>query len=147
MSDNQIKNLIGDIIPELATFGPTGINRPDQTERMKSAVKDMVIDAGVSSVFFGIRPAYYGLRNFIGEKGFRMFKPRAGSGVATGTDILSAEQRLYGSGKFSNFNKVDPETEKFVAATLGPRAEDITMHIPVIGKAVTRLMRSPVFNF
>tara|TARA_R110000851_G_scaffold101620_1_gene217851 strand:- start:640 stop:3951 length:3312 start_codon:yes stop_codon:yes gene_type:complete len=147
MSDNQIKNLIGDMIPELATFGPTGINRPDQTERMKSAVKDMVIDAGVSSVFFGIRPAYYGLRNFIGEKGFRMFKPRAGSGVATGTDILSAEQRLYGSGKFSNFNKVDPETEKFVAATLGPRAEDITMHLPVIGKAVTRLMRSPVFNF
>jgi len=156
MSDNQIKNLIGDMIPEVATFGPTGINRPDQTERIKSATKDAIIDGAVSSVFFGVRPAYYGLRKFIGGKGFGMFKPRAGSGVTTGTEILAAEQRLYNSGKFNKFTKtkaaandlgVDDETKLFVEASLNPAAQDITMHFPLVGKTITRLMRSPVFNF
>lgn len=156
MSDNQIKNALGNLIPELATFGPTGINRPEQGERVKSALKDMVIDAGVSSVFFGVRPAYYGLRKFVGGKGFGMFKPRAGEGVSSGKEILAAEQRLYGSGKFNKFTRtsenlkdetIDNETRLFIDASIGPKQQDLAMNFPVIGKAVTRLMRSPIFNF
>ena len=54
----------------------------------------MAVDAAFYfSRFFGIRPAYYYLRQFIGETGFRMFKPRAGKGIPTGQEIMAAEQK------------------------------------------------------
>ena len=73
-SDSQIKQLIGNMIPERLTFGPEGINRPNQGERVKSAVKDMLIDGAVSSAFFGVRPLYIGAKQFLGGNVFGMFK-------------------------------------------------------------------------
>ena len=98
-------------IPERLTFGPEGINRPDQTTRIKGALKDAAIDGAISSVFFGARPAYYGLKRFVGGNVFGMFKPRAGSRVPAGQEILDAEQRLYQSGKFDKVFKEDKLTK------------------------------------
>ena len=154
LSDSKMNQAIGNLIPEALTFGPTGINRPEQKERLTGALKDMAVDAAFTSAFFGIRPAYYGLRKFIGETGFRMFKPRAGKGVPTGQEIMAAEQRLLGSGKFNDFYRVseglidetDPAVQKFIAASIKPEQED-ALHIPLIGKGLTSVLRSPLFNF
>jgi hypothetical protein len=40
-SDNQILEILSAAIPERLTFGPEGINRPDQATRIKGAIKDM----------------------------------------------------------------------------------------------------------
>ena len=146
-SDSQINQLIGDLIPERLTFGPEGINRPNQAERIKSAVTDATIDAAVSSIFFGARPIYIGAKKFLGGNVFGMFKPRAGSRVPTGQEVLDAEQRLYGSGKFSKVFKEDKTTKELVEATVGARDQNIQLNFPIIGNILTRLMKSPVFNF
>mgnify|MGYP003131576900 FL=1 len=154
LSDSKMNQAIGNLIPEALTFGPTGINRPEQKERLTGALKDMAVDAAFTSAFFGIRPAYYGLRKFIGETGFRMFKPRAGKGVPTGQEIMAAEQRLLGSGKFNDFYRVseglidetDPAVQKFIAASIKPEQE-VALHIPLIGRGLTSVLRSPLFNF
>jgi len=157
LSDNQMNNVLGEMIPEALTFGPQGINRPSQKERLVGATKDAAVDAAFTSVFFGLRPAYYGLRKFIGGDVFRMFKPRAGRGVATGEEILAAEQRLYSSGKFTDFQRVqhelidetDPAITKFIAATARPAEQESTLHLPffMFPKTITHLLRSPLFNF
>tara|TARA_Y100000593_G_scaffold50089_1_gene94420 strand:+ start:9297 stop:12617 length:3321 start_codon:yes stop_codon:yes gene_type:complete len=154
LSDSKMNQAIGNLIPEALTFGPTGINRPEQKERLTGALKDMAVDAAFTSAFFGIRPAYYYLRKFIGESGFRMFKPRAGKGVPTGQEIMAAEQRLLGSGKFNDFYRVseglidetDPAVQKFIAASIKPEQE-VALHIPLIGRGLTSVLRSPLFNF
>ena len=146
-SDNQILETMSAAIPERLTFGPEGINRPDQATRIKGALKDAAIDGAISSVFFGARPAYYATRRFIGGNVFGMFKPRAGSRVPAGQEILDAEQRLYQSGKFSTTLKEDPLTKEFIETSIGGRTQNIQLNIPLIGNLMTRLMRSPVFNF
>jgi hypothetical protein len=154
LSDNKMTQAIGNLIPEALTFGPTGINRPEQKERLTGALKDMAVDAAFTSAFFGIRPVYYGLRQFTGGQVFKMFKPRAGAGVATGQDILAAEQRLLTSGKFNDFYRVnqglidetDPAVQKFIAASIKPEQE-VALHIPMVGKGLTSILRSPLFNF
>ena len=146
-SDSQIKQLIGNMIPERLTFGPEGINRPNQGERVKSAVKDMLIDGAVSSAFFGVRPLYIGAKQFLGGNVFGMFKPRAGSRVPAGQEILDAEQRLYQSGKFDKVFKEDKLTKQLVESTIGAREQNIQLNFPLIGNIATRLMKSPIFNF
>ena len=146
-SDNQMLELMSNAIPERLTFGPEGINRPDQVTRIKGALKDAAIDGAISSVFFGARPAYYATRRFIGGNVFGMFKPRAGSRVPAGKEVLDAEQRLYQSGKFSTMLQEDPLTKEFVETSIGGRTQDIKLNIPIIGNLMTRLIRSPVFNF
>ena len=146
-SDNQVLELMSAAIPERLTFGPEGINRPDQATRIKGALKDAAIDGAISSVFFGARPAYYATKRFVGGNVFGMFKPRAGSRVPAGQEILDAEQRLYQSGKFSTTLKEDPLTKEFIETSIGGRTQNIQLNIPLIGNLMTRLMRSPVFNF
>ena len=146
-SDNQILETMSAVIPDRLTFGPEGINRPDQATRIKGALKDAAIDGAISSVFFGARPAYYATKRFIGGNVFGMFKPRAGSRVPAGQEILDAEQRLYQSGKFSTMLQEDPLTKEFIETSVGGRSQNIQLNIPLIGNLMTRLMRSPVFNF
>jgi len=146
-SDNQMLEIMSAAIPERLTFGPEGINRPDQKTRIVNAAKDAAIDASISSVFFGVRPAYHLLRNFTGKGIFGMFKPRAGQRVPAGQEVLEAEQRLYQSGKFSTMMQEDPLTKEFVETAVGGRMQDIQLNIPLIGKMLTRIMKSPVFNF
>ena len=146
-SDNQMLELMSAAIPERLTFGPEGINRPDQVTRIKGALKDAAIDGAISSVFFGARPAYYATRRFIGGNVFGMFKPRAGSRVPAGKEVLDAEQRLYRSGKFSTTLQEDPLTKEFIETSIGGRTQDVKLNIPIIGNLMTRLIRSPIFNF
>ena len=146
-SDNQMLELMSAAIPERLTFGPEGINRPDQVTRIKGALKDAAIDGAISSIFFGARPAYYATRRFIGGNVFGMFKPRAGSRVPAGKEVLDAEQRLYQSGKFSTTLQEDPLTKEFIETSIGGRTQDVKLNIPIIGNLMTRLIRSPIFNF
>jgi len=146
-SDNQILETMSAAIPERLTFGPEGINRPDQATRIKGALKDAAIDGAISSVFFGARPAYYATKRFVGGNVFGMFKPRAGSRVPAGQEILDAEQRLYQSGKFNEIFKEDALTKEFIETSIGGRQQNIQFNFPLIGNIMTRLMRSPVFNF
>ena len=94
-SDSQQAKLLSKLIPEDLTFGPRGINRPDQKTRVVNASKEMALDGAIGTIFFGARPAYYSLRNVVGGNIFRMFKQPAGKGVPSGEDIMNAEQRLY----------------------------------------------------
>jgi hypothetical protein len=146
-SDNQILETMSAAIPERLTFGPEGINRPDQVTRIKGALKDAAIDGAISSVFFGARPAYYATKRFVGGNVFGMFKPRAGSRVPAGQEILDAEQRLYQSGKFNEIFKEDALTKEFIETSIGGRQQNIQFNFPLIGNIMTRLMRSPIFNF
>jgi hypothetical protein len=146
-SDNQMLEILSAAIPERLTFGPEGINRPDQKTRVVGAMKDMAIDGAISSAFFLARPAYYATKRFVGGNVFGMFKPRAGSRVPAGQEILDAEQRLYQSGKFNEIFKEDALTKEFVETSIGGRQQNIQFNFPLIGNIMTRLMRSPVFNF
>ena len=131
LSDNKLNNLMSKAIPESLTFGPEGINRPDQATRIKGAVTDAAIDAGITSVFFGARPAYLSLRRVIGGNVFGMFRQPAGKGVKTGQEILKAEQDLY----------------KWAEGSVKARPQTIALDMPLIGKTLTRLANSKIFNF
>ena len=107
----------------------------------------MLIDGAVSSAFFGVRPLYIMAKQFLGGNVFGMFKPRAGSRVPAGQEILDAEQRLYQSGKFNEIFREDALTKEFIETSIGGRQQNIQFNFPLIGNIMTRLMRSPIFNF
>ena len=136
-------------LPESFTFGPKGINRPDQATKIKSALTDAATDAAFSSVFFGLRPAYLGLKKVVGGGIFKVGKTRPSEFAPGGEDIIRAEQDLLTSGKFDNFL-----TEDFTKKTLRAPSEKITaasdiagLPIPLISKFVDRLGRTKIFNF
>jgi len=145
-SPNQQLNLISKAIPESLTFGPQGINRPDQITRLKNASKEMAIDGAIGTAFFGARPAYYGLRKLVGSGVFRMFKQPAGKGVPGGKEILEAEQRLYKAtglaapkGEKATFNLPGDFLENINIKGIG-----LTQGLPDF---FTKLTKSKAFNW
>ena len=134
-SDSQQAKLLSKLIPEDLTFGPEGINRPDQKTRAVNAAKEMALDGAIGTAFFGARPAYYGLRNLAGGNVFRMFKQPAGKGVLSGEEIMNAEQRLY--------------------KELGTKAngEKAVLRMPILGmipkfnEAYTKIAKSKALNW
>ena len=52
-------------LPESLTFGPKGINRPDEMTKIKSMAYDAAVDGAFSSMFFGLRPLYLGLKKVV----------------------------------------------------------------------------------
>jgi len=88
--------ILAENVPEFATFGGEGINRPGFDERKKEAFESFAWDAAITSAFFGARPLYYGIRQGIGAWPFRMFKPRPTKdpGVVSNLELLEAEQAL-----------------------------------------------------
>ena len=135
-SDSQQLKLISKAIPENLTFGAEGINRPDQATRLKNAAKEMALDGAIGTVFFGARPAYYGLRKTIGSGVFRMFKQPAGKGVTGGEEIMNAEQRLY---KELGVNPTTGEKAVLRVPILGM--------IPKVNEAMTSLTKGKLFNW
>ena len=138
-------------LPESLTFGPRGINRPDEATRIKSALADAGTDAAFSSIFFGARPLYLGLKKVVGGGIFKVGKGRPSEFAPGGQDIIRAEQDLLTSGKFDEYL-----TEDFVKKTLRAPSEKITtaaeigappIPIPFMTKIVDRLGRSKIFNF
>ena len=87
---------LAEVMPEAWTFGGEGINRPNQKQRMESAISAFKWDAAITSAFFGARPLYYGLRKTIGAYPFRMFKgkPSKAPGIVSNEELLIAEQNL-----------------------------------------------------
>ena len=78
---NVLKRKIAEVFPEALTFGPRGINRPQFDERWESLKKDVILDASISTAFFGARPLYYGLKSGIGRGIFGMGKKGPGAGA------------------------------------------------------------------
>ena len=179
-------------LPDRLTFGSEGINRPgyvsergvaddltpyrfnpfkakpegDQS-RIANAVDAAIFDAGISSVFFGIRPLYMGFKKFGGwAGGLKTPPPGAGSkiykgkdeatqelyedfGVLTGPELIQAEKALA---------KFDPKDSLYIGTkgravkpwggqTFLPLREPVQMNIPFIGKTLTRLANSKAFNW
>jgi len=136
-------------LPESLTFGPNGINRPDQATRIKSALVDAGTDAAFSSLFFGARPLYLGFKKVIGGDIFKIAKGRPSEFAPGGEDIIRAEQELLTSGKFDTYFSDD-----FTKKTLRAPSEKLTtassiagLPIPLVSKIIDRLGRSKVFNF
>ena len=179
-------------LPDRLTFGSEGINRPGyvsdrgvaddltpyrfnpfkakpegEQSRIANAVDSAIFDAGISSVFFGIRPAYMAFKKFGGwAGGLKTPPPGAGSkiykgkdeatqelyedfGVLTGPELIAADKAL---------TKFDPKNPLYIGTkgravkpwggqTFLPIREPVQMNIPFIGKAVTRLANSKAFNW
>ena len=187
--DPMLENL-----PDRLTFGSEGINRPDwvsergvaddltpyrfnpfkakpdgSQSRIANAIDAAVFDAGISSVFFGIRPAYLYFKKFGGfVGGLKTPPPGAGSkiykgkdeatqelyedfGVLTGPELIQAEKALQ---KFDPTNPLYIGTKgkampilNFGGKTFLPLREEVKMNIPFIGKSLTRLLNSNAFNW
>ena len=88
--------MLAGIIPDAATFGDVGINRPDQKERIESALKEFKYDAYLTSAFLGARPLYYGLRKGLGKFPLGQFGPNTSKNpnMPTSSDLLNWEQAL-----------------------------------------------------
>jgi hypothetical protein len=88
--------ILAENVPDAMTFGGEGINRPSMDIRKKEAFDAFAWDGAITSMFFGARPLYYGLRQGLGAWPFKMMKPRPTKdpGVVTNLELLKAEQEL-----------------------------------------------------
>ena len=155
---------VSELIPERLTFGPEGINRPDLTTRKENAVDAALTDAAISTIFFGIRPAYIGLKSVGGWLGgLRTAGPASkvftgggdplakelwkDLGSPTGADLIAAEKRL------QQFDPATPITTGVGGKAMLPwggkryipAREDIKVNL--LGKTLTRLANSKAFNW
>jgi hypothetical protein len=127
---NSIVNPILALTPEALTFGDQGINRPSLPERTQNAVDAMVFDAAISTAFFGLRPAYLGLK-WIG-------------GAAGAATRLMKSKAFNWLGPASNkSDKWLPELETIAGTTL-PRYS--VAGRPYIGTFVNAFQRVPAFG-
>ena len=138
-------------LPESLTFGPKGINRPDEMTKIKSMAYDAAVDGAFSSMFFGLRPLYLGLKKVVGGKIFGIGEARPSKVAPGGREIIDAEQALLTSGKFDTLITKDlaeqtlqAPSEKYIAASaLGTPP----IPIPFATKVIERLARGKMFNF
>jgi len=88
--------MLAGIVPDAATFGDVGINRPGQKERIDSALREFKYDAFLTSAFLGARPLYYGLRKGLGKFPLGQFGPNTSKNpnMPTSQDLLNWEQSL-----------------------------------------------------
>ncbi len=76
-SDDIRANMFATAIPEFATFGPEGINRPGIGQRTFNAIDEAVTDVALTAPFFMLRPAYNMLRKGVSQTpGISMFKTK-----------------------------------------------------------------------
>jgi len=101
MADDNVRvgmwdAILAENVPDAMTFGGEGINRPSMDVRKKEAFDAFAWDGAITSMFFGARPLYYGLRQGLGAWPFKMMKPRPTKdpSVMTNLELLKAEQEL-----------------------------------------------------
>ena len=138
VEENQLdilKRKVAEVVPEALTFGPRGINRPKYDERWESVKKDAILDATISSLFFGARPLYYGIKRGIGETVFGMGKRGPGAGAIDPEQLIEEEMKLML--KFG----IDP-----VKGTNLTKYDMEQLNIPMIGGPLTNLLRSRFAN-
>ena len=131
---------LAEVMPEAWTFGPEGINRPEQAQRIESAISAFKWDAAITSAFFGARPLYYGLRQVVGAVPFRMFKgkPSKAPGIVSADELLASEQRL--------LERWAPKEGAFK----GPKEKLVfsdPLGIPKLGTFLWRLSNSKAFSW
>ena len=132
--------ILAGIIPDAATFGDVGINRPGAKERIDSAIKEFKYDAFLTSAFLGARPLYYLTRQGVGKFPFGQFGPNASKNpnMPTNKDLLSWEQQL-----------ITKYTPKGYAKTLDDGTViktpeiDLTFNLPLgLGKPLWKMVNS-----
>ena len=129
---NPLKQKIAEVIPEALTFGPRGINRPKFDERWESLKRDVILDASISSAFFGARPLYYGLKAGIGRGVFGMGKKGPGAGAIDPQQLIEEEMKLMQ--KFGGDELMESVAQKE------------TLNVPFVGGPLTSLLRSRFAN-
>jgi hypothetical protein len=136
---------LASVVPDALTFGPQGINRPEQMERVKNATSAAIWDAGLTSGFFALRPAFYGLRRTIGTYPFGMFKqkPSKAPGVVSGKEILEGEQRI-----LERWMPSQSELDQVATKGLKQPKEKLSYNMPLgLGNFLFRLSNSKAFNW
>jgi len=136
---------LASIVPDALTFGSEGINRPAQMERLKNATSAAIWDAALTSGFFALRPAYYGIRRTVGAYPFGMFrqKPSASPGIVTGKEILEGEQRI-----LERWMPSQTELDTLATRGLKQPKEQLSYNMPLgLGNFLFRLTNSKAFNW
>jgi hypothetical protein len=136
---------LASIVPDALTFGSKGINRPEQMERVKNATSAALWDAGLTSGFFALRPAYYGIRKTVGAYPFGMFrqKPSKAPGIVSGQEILEGEQRI-----LERWMPSQSELDQLATGGLKQPKEQLSYNMPLgLGNFLFRLSNSKAFNW
>ena len=136
---------LASIVPDALTFGSEGINRPAQMDRLKNATSAAIWDAALTSGFFALRPAYYGLRKTVGAYPFGMFrqKPSKAPGIVTGQEILEGEQRI-----LERWMPSQTELDTLATRGLKQPKEQLSYNMPLgLGNFLFRLSNSKAFNW
>jgi len=129
---SSLKKKVSEIVPDALTFGPRGINRPAFDERWESLKKDVILDASISTAFFGARPLYYGLKSTIGKGVFGMGKKGPGAGAIDPQQLIEEEMKLI---------------QKFGGDDLMKKVSQAeTLNVPFIGGPLTNLLRTRFAN-
>ena len=131
---------LAEVMPEAWAFGGEGINRPNQRQKLESALSAFKWDAAITSAFFGARPLYYGTRKIIGAYPFKMFKgkPSKAPGIVSADELLAAEQSLLKRWAPKEGEFKMPTEQLSFANPLG---------IPKLGNFIWRLSNSKAFNW
>ena len=132
--------ILAGIVPDAATFGDVGINRPGAKERIESAVDEFKFDAFLTSAFFGARPLYYLTKKGVGKFPFGQFGPNASKNpnMPTNKDLLNWEQQLIT--KYAPKGYVKTLDDGTVIKT--PEI-DLTFNLPLgLGKPLWKMVNS-----
>ena len=139
-----VDGILAEVMPESWDFGPEGIAGRDffsveeQKGRLKSSLNAALLDGGISSLFFGARPAYYSLRRGFGSVPFRMFKDKKMEGLRSSRELMKAERELV-----EKWAPIEGEFKRPV--------EQLSFHnplgIPKLGNFLWRLSNSRMFNW
>ena len=136
---------LASVVPDVLTFGPEGINRPGQKERLGNAVSAAAWDAGLTGGFFALRPAYYGIRKVVGATPFGMFrgKPSKAPGIVSGKELHEGEQRI-----LERWMPSQNELDQLATRGLKQPKEQLSFNMPLgIGNFLWRMSNSKAFNW
>ena len=136
---------LASVVPDVLTFGPEGINRPGQKERLGNAVSAAAWDAGLTGGFFALRPAYYGIRKVVGATPFGMFrgKPSKAPGIVSGKELHEGEQRI-----LERWMPSQNELDQLATRGLKQPKEQLSFNMPLgIGNFLWRMTNSKAFNW
>ena len=136
---------LSSVVPDVLTFGPQGLNRPSQKERLGNAVNAAVWDAGLTGGFFALRPTYYGIRKVVGHTPFGMFrgKPSKAPGIVSGKELHEGEQRI-----LERWMPSQSELDEIATSGLKQPKEQLSFNVPLgIGNFLWRASNSKAFNW
>jgi len=136
---------LASVVPDVLTFGPQGLNRPSQKQRLGNAVNAATWDAALTGGFFALRPAYYGIRKIVGHTPFGMFKgkPSKAPGIVSGKELHEGEQRI-----LERWMPSQSELDDVATSGLKQPKEQLSFNMPLgIGNFLWRASNSKAMNW